>query len=207
MHVLVSSLHTATIMENKCVFQKSLLSGGTLAFFKRIISKIWLSYLNAISRKLFAFSANQLRFQQSGCPICRQPFRALLQIKAVRKKSALTGNPEPQTIPEENEAAHSNDGMFAKFSYFSKFLKNWIYLPWWYYATLPRDGGVEELYGEPTVGPRPRSRREVKNGRSRAKDDAPERLGCGTVHEEVSEILQRVSIGAAWRMLLPFYPA
>jgi len=30
--------------------------------------------------------ANQLRFQQSGCPICRQPFRALLQIRAVRKK-------------------------------------------------------------------------------------------------------------------------
>lgn len=32
-------------------------------------------------------SANQLRYQQSGCPICRQSFRALLQIRAVRKKT------------------------------------------------------------------------------------------------------------------------
>jgi len=31
-----------------------------------------------------------------------------------------------------------------------------------------------------------RSRPEVKNGRSSAKDSAPERLGCGTVKEEVS---------------------
>jgi len=38
---------------------------------------------------------------------------------------------------------------------------------------------------------------EVKNGRSSAKDGAPERLGCGTIQEEVSQILQRVSIGAA----------
>jgi len=47
---------------------------------------------------------------------------------------------------------------------------------------------------------------EVKNGKSGAEDDAPERLGCGTVKEEVSQILQRVSAGAAWRILFPFYP-
>jgi len=29
--------------------------------------------------------ANQIRYQQSGCPICRQSFRALLQIRAVQK--------------------------------------------------------------------------------------------------------------------------
>jgi len=33
---------------------------------------------------------------------------------------------------------------------------------------------------------------EIKNGRSGVEDDAPERLGCGTVKEEVSQILQRV---------------
>jgi len=38
---------------------------------------------------------------------------------------------------------------------------------------------------------------EVKNGRSGAEDGASERLGCGTVKEEVSQILQRVSAGAA----------
>lgn len=35
--------------------------------------------------------ANQIRFQQSGCPICRQSFRALLQIRAVRKSSGPLG--------------------------------------------------------------------------------------------------------------------
>jgi len=43
----------------------------------------------------------------------------------------------------------------------------------------------------------PRSEPEVKNRRSSAEDGAPERLGCGTVKEEVSQILQRVSAGTA----------
>jgi len=38
----------------------------------------------------------------------------------------------------------------------------------------------------------PRSGPEAKNGRSGADDGAPERLGCGTVEEEASQILQRV---------------
>jgi len=42
------------------------------------------------------------------------------------------------------------------------------------------------------AGHAPRSGPEVKNGRSSAKDGAPERLGYGTVKEEVSRILQRV---------------
>jgi len=46
-------------------------------------------------------------------------------------------------------------------------------------------------------GHAPRSGPEVKNGRSDAEDGAPERLGCGAVKEEVSQILQRVSAGAA----------
>jgi len=46
-------------------------------------------------------------------------------------------------------------------------------------------------------GHSPRSGPEVKHGRSDAEDGAQERLGCGTVKEEVSQILQRVSAGAA----------
>jgi len=46
-------------------------------------------------------------------------------------------------------------------------------------------------------GHAPRSGPEVKNGRSGAEDGAPERLGGGTVKEEVSQILQRVSAGTA----------
>jgi len=51
----------------------------------------------------------------------------------------------------------------------------------------------------------PRSEPEVKNGRSSAKDGVPERLECETVKEQVSQILQRVSAGAACSILLPFY--
>jgi len=51
---------------------------------------------------------------------------------------------------------------------------------------------VEELHGYPTVWPLSGS--EVKNGRSGAEDRAPERLGCGTVKEEGSQILQRVTL-------------
>jgi len=46
-------------------------------------------------------------------------------------------------------------------------------------------------------GHAPRSGPENKNGRSSAKDGAPERLGCGTVKENVSQILQRMSAGVA----------
>jgi len=47
------------------------------------------------------------------------------------------------------------------------------------------------------LGHTSRSGPEVKNRRSSAKHGAPERLGCGTVKEEVSQILQMVSAGAA----------
>jgi len=43
----------------------------------------------------------------------------------------------------------------------------------------------------------PRSGPEVKNGRSSAEDGTQERLGCESVKEEVSQILQRVSASAA----------
>jgi len=49
----------------------------------------------------------------------------------------------------------------------------------------------------------PRSGPEIKN-RSGAKDGTPERLRCGTIQEEVSQIMHRVSAGAVRRILLPF---
>jgi len=60
---------------------------------------------------------------------------------------------------------------------------------------------TQQLGHAQTSGP------EVKNGRSGAEDGATERNGCRTVKEEVSQILQRVSAGAARRILFPFYPA
>jgi len=54
-----------------------------------------------------------------------------------------------------------------------------------------------ELHRDPTVGSRPRSGPEVKNGRSGAEDGTPDRLRCVTVKEKVSQILQRVFTDAA----------
>jgi len=49
---------------------------------------------------------------------------------------------------------------------------------------LSRHRGVKKLYGRPnipTVGPRPKV--WIRDGRSRAKNDAPERLRCWTVRK------------------------
>jgi len=71
---------------------------------------------------------------------------------------------------------------------------------------FPRDGGA----GDPIAGPRSKvwTRGQRWKKYCSAKDGAPERLGCGTIQQEVSQILQaRVSAGAARRILLPFYLA
>jgi len=56
--------------------------------------------------------------------------------------------------------------------------------------------GVEELHRDPTVGPHPKVWTRGQKWKYSAEDGAPERLGCGTVKEEVSQILERVSAGA-----------
>jgi len=67
-------------------------------------------------------------------------------------------------------------------------------------VVLPDPFRVMGAWRNPTEtqqsGHSPRSGPEVKN-RSGAEDGEPERLGCGTVKEEVSQTLQRVSAGAA----------
>jgi len=61
-------------------------------------------------------------------------------------------------------------------------------------------GGGKNSTEAQQSGHAPRSGPEVKNGRRSAKDGVPERLGCGTIQEEMSQILQRVSAGAARRI-------
>ncbi|KAK7005205.1 E3 ubiquitin-protein ligase MGRN1 [Biomphalaria glabrata] len=46
--------------------------------------------------------ADSLRYQASMCPICRVKFRALLQIRAMRKKIIPTSTHSPQSDSEEN---------------------------------------------------------------------------------------------------------
>jgi len=41
--------------------------------------------------------ADSLRYQANNCPICRAPFRALLQVKALRKAAASSPHPSPRT--------------------------------------------------------------------------------------------------------------
>ncbi|CAK8682426.1 unnamed protein product [Clavelina lepadiformis] len=53
--------------------------------------------------------ANQLRFQQSGCPICRQSFRALLQIRAVRKRGETTTSSGEQVVADDVESTGQSD--------------------------------------------------------------------------------------------------
>jgi len=53
--------------------------------------------------------------------------------------------------------------------------------------SFPTDGGAEAFSGDPTVWPCPKIWIiDIKNGRSSAKDGAPERLRCGTIQKEVS---------------------
>jgi len=42
--------------------------------------------------------------------------------------------------------------------------------PKWWYCSLPRDGDAKTLCGDPTVGARPRSGPEIKDGRSSGSD-------------------------------------
>jgi len=69
---------------------------------------------------------------------------------------------------------------------------------WWCYPTPSEGWGAwRNSTDTQQSGHSPRSGPKVKNGRSGAEDGAPERLGCEIVKEEVSQILQRVSAGAA----------
>jgi len=71
--------------------------------------------------------------------------------------------------------------------------------------SLPREGAWRNSMETLQLGHVSRSGPEVKNGRSSAKDGAPERRRCGTI-QEVSQILQMVSASAA-RIIFLFYLA
>lgn len=45
--------------------------------------------------------ADSLRYQANNCPICRAPFRALLQIRAVQRSSIVPANLIPSTSPQD----------------------------------------------------------------------------------------------------------
>lgn len=49
--------------------------------------------------------ADSLRYQANNCPICRAPFRALLQIKALQKNTGQVTNPQPNPENGDNVPA------------------------------------------------------------------------------------------------------
>ena len=51
--------------------------------------------------------ADSLRYQASNCPICRAPFRALLQIRAVQRNSVSTNMISPPQSPQDG----NNEGI------------------------------------------------------------------------------------------------
>ncbi|XP_026472717.1 E3 ubiquitin-protein ligase MGRN1 [Ctenocephalides felis] len=51
--------------------------------------------------------ADSLRYQANNCPICRAPFRALLQIRALRRAGSA-GIPAPQPLPQPVEGSCEN---------------------------------------------------------------------------------------------------
>jgi len=69
---------------------------------------------------------------------------------------------------------------------------------------LSRDEDVKKLHEDQQFGHAQRFEPEIKDGRSSAKNEALERLRCGTIQKKVSLILQLMTIGAA-RRILPFY--
>lgn len=52
--------------------------------------------------------ADSLRYQANNCPICRAPFRALLQIKAVRKSTLGVGATTPPIPQHHHQLVSSN---------------------------------------------------------------------------------------------------
>lgn len=60
--------------------------------------------------------ADSLRYQANNCPICRAPFRALLQIRAVQKSSCGHTNitlPQQQQALQESNAENIPPGYIA----------------------------------------------------------------------------------------------
>lgn len=59
--------------------------------------------------------ADSLRYQANNCPICRSPFRALLQIRAVKKSSVFNSiippTPTPPTIHQQMMASNSTNDL------------------------------------------------------------------------------------------------
>ena len=64
--------------------------------------------------------ADSLRYQANNCPICRAPFRALLQIKAVRKcsteqvSSIMRVSSTPPTIPHHQHNIHQAHRLLSR---------------------------------------------------------------------------------------------
>ncbi|KAF6019226.1 hypothetical protein EB796_022467 [Bugula neritina] len=55
--------------------------------------------------------ADSLRYQANNCPICRAPFRALLQIRAIRKKGSKPDSDTTNGSDEEDEVTVSQRGV------------------------------------------------------------------------------------------------
>ena len=67
--------------------------------------------------------------------------------------------------------------------------------------SLPRDGGMTDDHGAPEAGQLPSSRPEVVKRQKVAKEQAAQRVCSWTVQNEMRDVLEPVSTGAAGRIL------
>jgi hypothetical protein len=58
--------------------------------------------------------AESLRYQASNCPICRSPFRALLQIRAMRRKQAVSVQVHTITVTTATSDTYCNEKFHIK---------------------------------------------------------------------------------------------
>jgi len=98
--------------------------------------------------------ADNLRYQANNCPICRAPFRALLQIRAMKKKNPQAS---PQSPTENSEEAPCQDGVPPGYEAISliEALNGPLDPPSSSQPTLPPDGATPVASGSLAGTPEP----------------------------------------------------
>ena len=114
--------------------------------------------------------AENLRYQSSNCPICRAPFRALLQIRALQKKEAVAVLPtEPARLDEEDiPAGYEVVSLIEALNGPGKFSS-----PTKSIYKTPPESPIIPVASKPTAGPRTKKR-------SKKYEELAENLICKT---------------------------
>ncbi|GAU94832.1 hypothetical protein RvY_06542 [Ramazzottius varieornatus] len=112
--------------------------------------------------------AENLRYQASNCPICRAPFRALLQIRALQKKEAAMALEPARADEEDIPAGYEVVSLIEALNgpgKFSSAIKS-------IYKTPPESPIIPPVVFKPTAGPRTK-KRSKKGSAPKIVEEAP----------------------------------